>query len=107
MSIKILVDPTEEEIIKNIKTRKPFKILGMMDKWKATKKWDLDFFVNNFGNKKIRVKNINENKEMEMTISNYINYINEPYDSNKLLLQNLDVDNSKNILQIDNLNEWR
>tara|TARA_A100001015_G_scaffold147366_1_gene163406 strand:- start:1197 stop:2075 length:879 start_codon:yes stop_codon:yes gene_type:complete len=85
MSIKILVDPTEEEIIKNIKTRKPFKILGMMDKWKATKKWDLDFFVNNFGNKKIRVKNINENKEMEMTISNYINYINEPYDSNKLL----------------------
>ena len=85
MTIKILNNPTSEEIIENIKTRKPFKIIGMMEKWEATKKWDLDFFRNNFGNNKIRVKNINKNKEMEMTISKYIDYINEPYDENKLL----------------------
>ena len=63
MTIKILNNPTSEEIIENVKTRKPFKIIGMMEKWKATKKWDLDFFRNNFGNNKIRVKNINKNKE--------------------------------------------
>ena len=85
MTIKILNNPTSEEIIENIKTRKPFKIVGMMEKWKATKKWDMNFFRKNFGKNKIRVKDINKNKEMKMTISNYIDYINEPYDENKLL----------------------
>jgi hypothetical protein len=49
-------------------TNRPVIITGMMEDWPALKKWNLDFFVENFGNREIEVqfgRNAGENYEIE------------------------------------------
>ena len=63
MNIKTLYKPSETEIVNELKTGLPFKILGRMENWKCMKKWDNQFFYKNYGEKLIHVKYLN-NKNM-------------------------------------------
>jgi ribosomal protein L16 Arg81 hydroxylase len=49
--------PSREEFLNGYySTNRPVIITGMMDDWPAMRKWDLDFFLNGFGDREVEVQ---------------------------------------------------
>jgi len=83
MSIKILDNPSEDNIIENIKYGLPFKIRGRMNNWPLMKKWNINFFRKNYGNDEISVKNLNIDSFFNYktcTFNKYLDYIEDKDD---------------------------
>lgn len=83
MTIKILKNPSEEEIISNIKLQIPFKVIGLMDNWKCLNKWNINYFRDNFGNTEVNVKDLQFSEifvSKKMKLSDYLNYCEDKND---------------------------
>jgi histone arginine demethylase JMJD6 len=79
MTIKILNNPSEKEIIENLKLGVPFKLLGRMENWPLMKKWNFEFFRKNFGENEFYVKDLTHQDlpKIKFNISKYIDYIGD------------------------------
>tara|TARA_Y100001970_G_C14243051_1_gene866111 strand:+ start:575 stop:1477 length:903 start_codon:yes stop_codon:yes gene_type:complete len=79
----VIDNPSQEEFKKYLNKEEPFKIINVMDKWEAYKKWNESFFVKKYGDKKFRYTDL-DSKEMKIiSCEDYFNYLSS--DSKKLL----------------------